>query len=69
MKPGCARASRADLWEQSAEQIGQVPTLYPSAPEATEIVGFETSASSTTGVTERNKAFTLVTHGGGRLDR
>jgi hypothetical protein len=57
---------RPDLWEQSAKQIGQVPEFFPTTPEATELVAYEISSSNKNGATERNKAFTLVTHGGGR---
>lgn len=57
---------RPDLWDQSAKQIGLAPELFPTSPEATELVAFEISSSVKNGATERNKAFTLVTHGGGR---
>ena len=57
---------RPDLWEQSAKQVGQAPELFPSAPEATELVAFSTISSNRNGATERTKSFILVTHGGGR---
>ena len=57
---------RADLWAQSAKQIGQAPALYPSVPGTTEITSFNVSTRVTNGRTERERQFTLVTHGGGR---
>ncbi len=55
-----------ELWAESGKQLGSVPGLYPSVPGTTEIVAFNVSSSMTGGGTERNKEFTLVTHGGGR---
>lgn len=54
------------LWAQSGKQLGEVPAMYPNVPGTTEIVSFSTSTNMTNGRTERDKAFTLVTHGGGR---
>ena len=55
-----------DLWEQSAKRVGQAPEMFPSTPEATELVAFSTISSNRNGATERTKSFILVTHGGGR---
>ncbi|HWT12237.1 MAG TPA: hypothetical protein VN231_05755 [Allosphingosinicella sp.] len=57
---------RPDLWVESGKQLGGVPALYPGVPGTTEIVGFNVSTNMANGRTERNKEFTLVTHGGGR---
>ena len=57
---------RPDLWDRSAKQIGGVPGLYPSVSGETEIVSFNTSTANVNGRVERNRRFTLVTHGGGR---
>lgn len=54
------------LWAQSGKRLGQVPAMFPTVPGTTEIVSFSTSTNMTNGRTERDKAFTLVTHGGGR---
>lgn len=54
------------LWEESGKQLGSAPDLYPRVPGTTEIVGFNVSTNISGGRTERNKEFTLVTHGGGR---
>ena len=43
-----------------------MPGLYPSGEAETKLVGFNISSSMTNDRTERNKEFTLVTHGGGR---
>ena len=55
-----------DLWAQSGKQLGGVPALFPSETGTTELIGFNISTNMTSGRTERNKEFTLVTHGGGR---
>ena len=55
-----------DLWAQSGKQLAGVPQLYPAEPGTTEMIGFNVSTNMTGGRTERNKEFTLVTHGGGR---
>lgn len=57
---------RADLWEQSGKQLGEVPSLYPTGEAETELIGFNISTNMTGGQTVRNREFTLVTHGGGR---
>ena len=54
------------LWAESGKQLAQVPSLYPAEIEETEIVGAQTSTNMAGGRTERNKEFTLVSHGGGR---
>jgi hypothetical protein len=55
-----------ELWAESVEQLQSVPALFPREAGTTEITGFEISTNLTSGRTERSKAFTLVTHGGGR---
>ena len=55
-----------DLWAESGKRLAGVPQLYPGVPGTTEIVGFNVSTNISGGRTERNKEFTLVTHGGGR---
>jgi hypothetical protein len=55
-----------ELWAQSGKQIGGVPGLFPRVPGETEIISFSTNTSIRNGATERNREFTLVTHGGGR---
>ena len=57
---------RPDLWQQSAKQMAGVPAMFPAETGTTEIVNFSTSTNMTNGRTERNREFTLVTHGGGR---
>ena len=54
------------LWAQSAKQVAGAPDLYPDGEAETRIVSFNVSSSMTNGRTERNKEFTMVTHGGGR---
>lgn len=55
-----------ELWMQSGKQLGQVPSLFPGGTGTTELIGFNISTNMSGGRTERNKQFTLVTHGGGR---
>jgi hypothetical protein len=57
---------RPDLWQDSAKQMAQVPSMFPGERGNTEIVNFSVSTNMSGGVTERNKEFTLVTQGGGR---
>ena len=57
---------RPDLWEQSVKQLGEARGLYPTVPGTTEIIGFNVSTRIANGRTERDRQFTLVTHGGGR---
>ncbi|MGZ8287539.1 MAG: hypothetical protein ACXWUQ_18195 [Allosphingosinicella sp.] len=55
-----------ELWEESGKQLAQVPAMYPEMPGETELVGFNISTSNVNGRRERDRQFTLVTHGGGR---
>ncbi len=55
-----------ELWQQSAEQLGEVPALYPPVPGATELVSYNFHFSNIGGAAERSQEFTLVTEGGGR---
>ena len=55
-----------DLWQQSAKEMSEVPARFPRERGTTEIVNFSVSTNVTNGRTERDKAFTLVTHAGGR---
>jgi hypothetical protein len=55
-----------ELWARSGKQLGEVPSLFPSEAGTTELIGFNISTDMSGGRTERNKEFTLVTHGGGR---
>ena len=57
---------RPDLWQDSAKQMAQVPSMFPGERGTTEIVNFSVSTNMSNGVTERNKEFALVTQGGGR---
>ena len=55
-----------ELWQRSAKEMSEVPGRFPAERGTTEIVNFSVSTSITNGRSERNKEFTLVTHGGGR---
>ena len=55
-----------DLWTQSQGQLAQVPAFYPHSGGETEIVSFHTSTVVADGRRERQRRFTLVTHGDGR---
>jgi hypothetical protein len=55
-----------ELWAESGAQLEAVPALFPKEAGTTEMVAFEISTNFANGRTERSKAFSLVTHGGGR---
>ena len=55
-----------ELWQRSAKEMSDVPGRFPSERGTTEIINFSVSTNVANGRTERDKAFTLVTHGGGR---
>ena len=55
-----------ELWQQSGKQMTDVPGMFPRETGTTEIVSFSTSTNMSDGRSQRNKEFTLVTHGGGR---
>jgi hypothetical protein len=65
-RPWLQRHFDPELWENSHETLGAVPPMFPAQAGATQLIGYTSSTNMANGRTERRKAFTLVSDGGGR---